>query len=120
LLTYYRAVYSKADILLLDDPLSAVDARVARQLMKECIGGLLGQKCVLLVTHHTQFLAQSSQVLCMENGVIVRRGSYSEVCGLPGSADTEVGSTAVDELFPENELSRSEPTEEGYGAASVI
>jgi hypothetical protein len=56
----------------------------------------------------------------MENGLIVRRGSYSEVYRLPGSADTELSSTAVDDLFPENELSRSEPTKEGYGTKPFI
>ncbi len=33
-----RAAYSQADVMLLDDPLSAVDARVGRTLFHECIG----------------------------------------------------------------------------------
>lgn len=32
-----RAVYSDADVYLLDDPLSAVDAHVGRALFEECI-----------------------------------------------------------------------------------
>ena len=33
-----RAAYSRTDVALLDDPLSAVDARVARVLFDECLG----------------------------------------------------------------------------------
>ena len=41
-----RAVYSGADIYLLDDPLSAVDVRVAKQLFENVIGssGMLRNK----------------------------------------------------------------------------
>jgi len=40
-----RAAYREnTDIVLLDDPLSAVDANVARQLFDECICKLLGKK----------------------------------------------------------------------------
>ena len=46
-----RAVYSDADIYLLDDPLSAVDPQVANAIFKECILGALKNKCVILVTH---------------------------------------------------------------------
>ena len=51
-----RAVYSNADVLLLDDPLSAVDAHVGSHLFNECIRGQLKDKCVVLVTHQLQFL----------------------------------------------------------------
>lgn len=46
-----RACYSEADIYLLDDPLSAVDAKVANKLFSLCILGFLRNKAVLLVTH---------------------------------------------------------------------
>ena len=39
-----RAVYSDADIYLLDDPLSAVDPDISRKLYKECIEGYLKDK----------------------------------------------------------------------------
>jgi ATP-binding cassette subfamily C (CFTR/MRP) protein 4 len=46
-----RAIYSDADIYLLDDPLSAVDPEVANAIFTECITGHLSQKLVVLVTH---------------------------------------------------------------------
>ena len=46
-----RAIYSEADIYLLDDPLSAVDPEVAGAIFRECIRETLKDKCVVLVTH---------------------------------------------------------------------
>lgn len=46
-----RAVYSDADIVLLDDPLSAVDPQVANNIFSECIRGALKDRLVILVTH---------------------------------------------------------------------
>ena len=46
-----RALYSNADIVLLDDPLSAVDPEVAATLFSSCITGYLKNKLVILVTH---------------------------------------------------------------------
>ena len=46
-----RAVYSNADIYLLDDPLSAVDPEVANKIFHQCISGYLKDKIVVLVTH---------------------------------------------------------------------
>jgi len=52
-----RAVYSKADIYLLDDPLSAVDIKVANHILIRCIGGILKGKAILLVTQQPQLLS---------------------------------------------------------------
>jgi ABC-type Mn2+/Zn2+ transport system ATPase subunit len=51
-----RAVYQMADVYLLDDPLSAVDAHVAKTLYDLCICNTLKGKTRVLVTHQTQFL----------------------------------------------------------------
>ncbi|XP_050925600.1 ATP-binding cassette subfamily C member 4 isoform X3 [Lates calcarifer] len=53
-LNLQRAVYQEADIYLLDDPLSAVDAEVGKHLFEQCICGLLRNKCRILVTHQLQ------------------------------------------------------------------
>lgn len=51
-----RALYEKADIYLFDDPLSAVDTKVARNIYDNVIGNFLKDKTVLLSTHRIHFL----------------------------------------------------------------
>jgi ATP-binding cassette subfamily C (CFTR/MRP) protein 4 len=63
-----RAVYRDADIYLLDDPLSAVDAHVAEHIFKECILNYLKSKSVVLVTHQIKYLSKVNQVYFIENG----------------------------------------------------
>ena len=76
-----RAVYANADIYLLDDPLSAVDAHVGKHLFQRVLGphGLLAGKTRLLVTHQTQYLPAADEVLLMEAGGILARGAYAEL-----------------------------------------
>nr|KYP74821.1 ABC transporter C family member 10 [Cajanus cajan] len=71
-----RALYQNADIYLLDDPCSAVDAHTAANLFKDYImEGLVG-KTVLLVTHQVDFLPAFDSVLLMSNGEIIQAASY--------------------------------------------
>lgn len=46
--------FSDSELVLLDDPLSAVDANVAQHLFKQCIKTLLRGRTVILVTHLVQ------------------------------------------------------------------
>ena len=49
-----RAVYSRAKIVLLDDPLSALDHQTAESIVRKCLGGdLMAERTVILVTHRT-------------------------------------------------------------------
>nr|XP_042111060.1 ATP-binding cassette sub-family C member 4-like [Ovis aries] len=73
-----RAVYQDADIYLLDDPLSAVDAGVSRHLFEQCIRQALKEKITILVTHQLQYLKDASQILILKGGKTVERGTYSE------------------------------------------
>uniref|UniRef100_A0A8D1U829 Multidrug resistance-associated protein 4 n=1 Tax=Sus scrofa TaxID=9823 RepID=A0A8D1U829_PIG len=62
-----RAVYQDADIYLLDDPLSAVDAEVSRHLFELCICQALHEKITILVTHQLQYLKAASQILILKD-----------------------------------------------------
>uniref|UniRef100_A0A4W2CTM3 Uncharacterized protein n=1 Tax=Bos indicus x Bos taurus TaxID=30522 RepID=A0A4W2CTM3_BOBOX len=73
-----RAVYQDADIYLLDDPLSAVDAGISRHLFEQCIHQALKEKITILVTHQLQYLKDASQILILKDGMVVERGTYSE------------------------------------------
>jgi len=60
-----RALFFDADIYLLDDPLSAVDASVAKYIFEECFKTFLKKKTVLLVTHQVQFSTPAQKVLLL-------------------------------------------------------
>lgn len=74
-----RAVYRKADIYLLDDPLSAVDAQVGKLIFEQCISGFLNDKIVLLATHQLHFLKNVKEIIVLDNGRIEERGTYDEL-----------------------------------------
>ncbi|KAF2880617.1 hypothetical protein ILUMI_25557 [Ignelater luminosus] len=71
-----RAVYKVADIYLLDDPLSAVDTQVGKHLFDECINKYLKDKVVVLVTHQLQYLKHVEQIVILDEGKILVKGSY--------------------------------------------
>ncbi|XP_035539240.1 ABC transporter C family member 8-like isoform X1 [Juglans regia] len=74
-----RAVYNDADIYLLDDPFSAVDAHTAAYLFNNCVMAALEKKTVILVTHQVEFLQSVDHILVMEDGKINQSGSYEEL-----------------------------------------
>ncbi|KAG0500429.1 hypothetical protein HPP92_000501 [Vanilla planifolia] len=74
-----RAVYNDADIYILDDPFSAVDAHTASILFHDCIMTALQNKTVILVTHQVEFLPRTDSILVMEGGKIVQAGSYEQL-----------------------------------------
>lgn len=57
-----RAVYEDAAVVLLDDPLSAVDAHVGKAIFQECLMGALKDKTVLMATNALHFLHEADQV----------------------------------------------------------
>ncbi|WVF66753.1 hypothetical protein IAT40_001495 [Kwoniella sp. CBS 6097] len=95
-----RALYFNADIILFDDPLSAVDAHVGKALFENAILPLRSKgKTVLLVTHAVHFLPMVDQIYAMENGEIVGRGTFNELSRGDGSVTrllAEYGGVAED------------------------
>uniref|UniRef100_A0A6Q2XRI0 ABC-type glutathione-S-conjugate transporter n=1 Tax=Esox lucius TaxID=8010 RepID=A0A6Q2XRI0_ESOLU len=82
-----RAVYRKADVYLLDDPLSAVDTHVGQHIFERVVGprGLLKDKTRVLVTHGLSYLPQADLILVMVEGEITEMGSYLELMGRKGA-----------------------------------
>lgn len=74
-----RAIYKDADIYLLDDPFSAVDAHTSAALFNDCVMTALAKKTVILVVHQVEFLADVDDILVMEGGHIVQSGSFKEL-----------------------------------------
>lgn len=71
-----RAVYSDADIYLLDDPLSALDAHVGKNIFENCLCKYLAKKTILLVTHQLQHLTKCDQIILLEQGRIIESGNF--------------------------------------------
>ncbi|KAK4072430.1 hypothetical protein Trihar35433_4494 [Trichoderma harzianum] len=65
-----RAIYFDADIVLMDDPLSAVDAHVGRHIFDNAILGLLKDKCRILATHQLWVLSRCDRIVWMDGGKI--------------------------------------------------
>ncbi|KAL5577347.1 hypothetical protein UlMin_019046 [Ulmus minor] len=74
-----RAVYSNADGYMFDDPLSALDARVARQVFNKCIKQELHGKTRLLVTNQLHFLSQVDRIILISDGMVKEEGTFEEL-----------------------------------------
>ncbi|KAG5563382.1 hypothetical protein RHGRI_005961 [Rhododendron griersonianum] len=74
-----RALYQDADIYLLDDPFSAVDAHTATSLFNEYVMGALARKTVLLITHQVDFLPAFDSILLLSEGKIVEAATYGQM-----------------------------------------
>uniref|UniRef100_A0A673XWZ6 ATP-binding cassette sub-family C member 5 n=1 Tax=Salmo trutta TaxID=8032 RepID=A0A673XWZ6_SALTR len=76
-----RALYSEQPILLLDDPLSAVDAHVGSHLFHNAIRMASKGKTIIFVTHQLQYLAECDHVILMKDGQIAEHGTHSQLMG---------------------------------------
>ena len=112
-----RAAYSTCDVVLLDDPLSAVDAHVAVHLFDECIAGpegapgSLGGRTRVLVTHHAKVLPSCDVVVVVKDGRVAAKGTYDDLVAQgidmgelateddDDGAETEEGAPIVAEPF---------------------
>lgn len=79
--------------------MSALDVRVARHVQEKVINGLLKPKCVILVTHQTHFLRErAKEVIVIEGGKVVNRGSYEQVFQIEGSVEEKTKPLAIDDI----------------------
>ncbi|KAJ3094988.1 hypothetical protein HDU97_007369, partial [Phlyctochytrium planicorne] len=79
-----RAAYSRSNFIIMDDPLSAVDAPTARHLFEQVICGLMKDTTRLLVTHAVSLsLPAADQVIVMRNGEVAGSGDVPTVLGIP-------------------------------------
>lgn len=78
-ITLARAVYADADVVLLDDPVSALDPKVGKKVFSEVIRGMCAEKTVILATHAVDFFKLADQVVIMNKGKIEAVGSMSDL-----------------------------------------
>ncbi|KAK3279644.1 hypothetical protein CYMTET_12477, partial [Cymbomonas tetramitiformis] len=72
-----RAVCSETDVYLLDDPLSALDARVAKQIFKKCISEHMRSSTVIFVTNRVEFVHSTDRIVVLEGGRVAGQGDYT-------------------------------------------
>ena len=78
-LSLARAIYADADIYLLDDPLSAVDSKVAKKIFWQCIRPLSQIKTVVLVSHQLHYIEECDQIIFLEDGKINAKGTPEQL-----------------------------------------
>ncbi|XP_071921349.1 ABC transporter C family member 12-like isoform X1 [Coffea arabica] len=74
-----RAVYSNSDVYIFDDPLSALDAHVGRQVFNKCIKEQLQGKTRVLVTNQLHFLPQVDRIILISEGTVKEQGTFEEL-----------------------------------------
>ncbi|EXJ95798.1 hypothetical protein A1O1_00922 [Capronia coronata CBS 617.96] len=79
--SFARALYSRAGILILDDIFSAVDAHVGRHLFEEALTGELGRgRTRILVTHHAALcLPKTTYSVLLTNGTVEEAGKTEDL-----------------------------------------
>ncbi|KAF8915697.1 multidrug resistance-associated ABC transporter [Mucidula mucida] len=77
-----RAAYSPSEIVLLDDPLSAVDAYVGKSILENCLlNGPLASRTRILVTHALHVLDKADYIYVVDDGQIKEQGTYADLMG---------------------------------------
>lgn len=78
-----RAVYADRDIILMDDPISALDANVKKLIFKNVFAGELKNKTRILVTHAVDFLHLVDRIMLFKDGQIILEGPYESLQNNP-------------------------------------
>ncbi|TGO66904.1 hypothetical protein BOTNAR_0052g00410 [Botryotinia narcissicola] len=92
-----RAIYFDADLILMDDPLSAVDAHVGRHIFDNAIMGLLKDKARILATHQLWVLNRCDRIIWMEEGKIQAIDTFSNLMNNHAGFQQLMETTAVEE-----------------------
>lgn len=74
-----RAVYANKDMILMDDPISALDANVKKKIFENVFLGELKKKTRVLVTHAVDFLHLVDTIILLKDGEVLLQGSYEEI-----------------------------------------
>ena len=112
-----RAVYADADVYLLDDPLSAVDAKVSEHIFDQCVCKLLKEKIVILATYTEKHMKAANQVVVLHKGSVLGKGSYNELQdselkildSIKDSTETSNKKTTSARTTDESEIDHSDP-----------
>jgi len=74
-----RAVYADKDMILMDDPISALDANVKKKIFSNLLLKHLKDKTRILVTHAVDFLPLVDRIIVIKDGLLVLSGHYNDI-----------------------------------------
>lgn len=82
-LSIARAIMKDAPIIILDEATANVDPENEKELM-EAITELTQEKTVIMIAHRLKTVRRADQILVVDNGQIVQRGTHDELMGQDG------------------------------------
>lgn len=115
-----RAIYFDADIVLMDDPLSAVDAHVGRHIFDNAILGLLKDKCRILATHQLWVLNRCDRIIWMDEGKIRAIDTFANLMRDEEGFRTLMETSAVDEKEDEDQAVDADAINEEVAADAKV
>ena len=77
-LSIARAILPNPKVLVFDDSTAAVDAATERQI-REALAEFVAERAVIIVAHRLTSLMHADEILFVENGQIVERGSHEDL-----------------------------------------
>jgi ATP-binding cassette subfamily B protein len=78
-----RAVMTDPKILVLDDALSAVDTYTEEEILSR-LSGVMRSRTTIIVSHRVSTVRTADQILVLDDGGIVERGTHDQLVGLNG------------------------------------
>ncbi|KAG9089172.1 hypothetical protein FS749_001555, partial [Ceratobasidium sp. UAMH 11750] len=117
-----RVVYSRAEILLLDDVLSALDVHTARWVVDKCFKGeLMAGRTTLIVTHNVAMVSEVAEFVLKlgPNGRIISQGSVAQVLQSDLASYTDSGKNGQNEKQDKRAAGKHEPTKPTDGKLIV-
>ena len=73
-----------ADILVLDEPTSALDSE-SEAYIQDALAKLHGRKTLVIIAHRLSTVQDADQILVLESGRIVERGTHSDLIEVEGA-----------------------------------
>ena len=78
-----RAILRDPDILVLDEATSDLDIESERAI-QQALDNLVAERTVLAIAHRLSTVAMADQILVLDKGEIVERGSHEELMAMGG------------------------------------
>lgn len=107
-----RAIYFNSDIMIMDDPLSAVDAHVGRHIFDNAICGLLKDKCRILATHQLHVLHRCDRIIWLQDGQIETIDTFENLMRDNEGFQKMMASTAQEEKVEEEDEANEDEVED--------